>query len=63
MIDDALMMFQPKSYEFGYAVKDPYTGNDYGRKETSDGNTVQGEYRVQLPDGRTQIGNIFILLS
>lgn len=48
-------MLQPKSYEFGYAVKDDYTGNDYKRQETSDGNQVKGEYRVQLPDGRTQI--------
>lgn len=47
--------FQPKSYEFGYAVKDDYSGNDYKRREQSDGNQVNGEYRVQLPDGRTQI--------
>ncbi|GLV45911.1 Cuticular protein 50Cb [Carabus blaptoides fortunei] len=46
---------EPKSYEFGYAVKDDYTGNDYKRREASDGNQVNGEYRVQLPDGRTQI--------
>ncbi|KAK2580536.1 hypothetical protein KPH14_007671 [Odynerus spinipes] len=45
----------PKSYEFGYAIKDAATGNDFGRRETSDGETVRGEYRVQLPDGRTQI--------
>nr|CAD7262133.1 unnamed protein product [Timema shepardi] len=46
---------EPKSYQFGYAVKDYASGNDYNRKESSDGNTVQGEYRVLLPDGRTQI--------
>ncbi|XP_023708927.1 pro-resilin [Cryptotermes secundus] len=46
---------QPKSYKFGYAVRDYASGNDYNRHETSDGNTIQGEYRVQLPDGRTQI--------
>ncbi|KAF2887228.1 hypothetical protein ILUMI_18946 [Ignelater luminosus] len=45
----------PKSYEFGYQVKDDYSGNNYKRQEASDGNQVQGEYRVQLPDGRTQI--------
>lgn len=50
-----LLMFQPKSYQFGYAVRDYASGNDYNRHETSDGNTIQGEYRVQLPDGRTQI--------
>ncbi|XP_039761760.1 pro-resilin-like [Pararge aegeria] len=45
----------PKSYEFGYSVKDAQSGNDYDRREMSDGNVVRGEYRVQLPDGRTQI--------
>ncbi|KAJ2939088.1 hypothetical protein O0L34_g10276 [Tuta absoluta] len=45
----------PKSYEFGYSVKDAQSGNDYNRHETSDGNIVRGEYRVALPDGRTQI--------
>ncbi|KAF9796278.1 hypothetical protein SFRURICE_005197, partial [Spodoptera frugiperda] len=45
----------PKSYEFGYSVKDAQSGNDYDRKESSDGNVVRGEYRVHLPDGRTQI--------
>jgi hypothetical protein len=49
------ILFQPKSYEFGYSVKDQATGNDFGRRESSDGETVRGEYRVQLPDGRTQI--------
>ncbi|XP_966720.1 pro-resilin [Tribolium castaneum] len=46
---------EPKAYEFGYQVKDEYSGNNYNRKEASDGNQVRGEYRVQLPDGRTQI--------
>ncbi|XP_060807909.1 pro-resilin-like [Amyelois transitella] len=46
---------EPKSYEFGYSVKDAQSGNDYDRRESSDGNVVRGEYRVQLPDGRTQI--------
>ncbi|KAJ8922100.1 hypothetical protein NQ315_004032 [Exocentrus adspersus] len=46
---------EPKSYEFGYQVKDDYTGTNYNRKEASDGNQVRGEYRVALPDGRTQI--------
>ena len=36
-------------------MKDAASGNDFGRRETSDGETVRGEYRVQLPDGRTQI--------
>lgn len=36
-------------------MKDDYSGNNYNRQEASDGNQVRGEYRVQLPDGRTQI--------
>ncbi|XP_063229933.1 nematocyst expressed protein 4-like [Bacillus rossius redtenbacheri] len=42
-------------YDFNYAVKDDYHGNDFSRNEVSDGDVVQGEYRVQLPDGRLQI--------
>lgn len=34
---------------------DPPSGNDYSQRESSDGNVVQGEYRVLLPDSRTQI--------
>lgn len=49
------LYFQPKSYEFGYAVKDSASGNDFGRSETSDGDTVRGEYRVKMADGRTQM--------
>jgi len=37
-------------YNFAYAVKDFY-GNDYNREETSDGNVVNGQYKVLLPDG------------
>lgn len=36
-------------------MKDDYTGTNYNRQESSDGNQVTGEYRVQLPDGRMQI--------
>lgn len=55
--------FQPKSYEFGYSVKDAQSGNDYNRRESSDGNVVKGEYRVALPDGRTQIGEFTLSIS
>lgn len=47
--------FQAKPYEFGYAVKDHHTGTDFGQQEASDGHNVKGQYRVVLPDGRTQI--------
>ncbi len=38
-----------------FLVVDPATDQNYGHRETSDGNVVEGEYRVLLPDGRTQI--------
>ncbi|KAL1502361.1 hypothetical protein ABEB36_007510 [Hypothenemus hampei] len=46
---------EPQSYEFGYRVKDDYSGSNYDQREESDGHQVRGEYRVALPDGRTQI--------
>ncbi|KAK7073833.1 hypothetical protein SK128_017592, partial [Halocaridina rubra] len=42
-------------FDFEYAVKDDYKNLDFGHKSNSDGNVVTGEYRVVLPDGRTQI--------
>jgi len=42
-------------YEFAWAVKDEPSYNDYAHSEKSDGNVVTGQYRVLLPDGRTQI--------
>jgi len=41
-------------YDFNYAVKDDYTGNDFGHQESRDGYNTQGLYYVQLPDGRLQ---------
>ncbi|KAI4478299.1 hypothetical protein M0804_011953 [Polistes exclamans] len=46
---------RPQPYNFQYQVYDPPSGNDYSQRESSDGNLVQGEYRVLLPDSRTQI--------
>ncbi|CAL4126077.1 unnamed protein product, partial [Meganyctiphanes norvegica] len=42
-------------FDFAYAVKDDYTGNDFAHDESSDGHVTSGSYRVALPDGRTQI--------
>ncbi|XP_027237316.1 cuticle protein 7-like [Penaeus vannamei] len=42
-------------FDFAYGVVDHYSGNDYSHNSNSDGNVVKGEYRVLLPDGRTQI--------
>jgi hypothetical protein len=37
-------------------VKDGYSGADFDKTETQDaGGNVQGEYRVNLPDGRVQV--------
>ncbi|XP_047472513.1 cuticle protein 7-like [Penaeus chinensis] len=44
----------PAKYEFNYAVKDDYSGNDFGHQESRNGYDTQGTYYVQLPDGRLQ---------
>ncbi len=46
----------PTPYNYGYGVSDPVTGSNFGANEESDGvGNTAGEYRVLLPDGRTQI--------
>lgn len=42
-------------YAFAYEVIDPASDANFGHRESSDGYLVEGEYRVLLPDGRTQI--------
>ena len=44
----------PAKYDFNYAVKDDYSGNDFGHQEARDGYDTQGNYYVLLPDGRLQ---------
>ncbi|XP_063589704.1 cuticle protein 7-like [Penaeus indicus] len=44
----------PAKYSFNYAVKDDYSGNDFGHQEARDGYNTQGSYFVLLPDGRLQ---------
>ena len=52
----ALVVGPAKPYSFAYEVVDSAGGNAYGHRENSDGNGVtEGEYRVVLPDTRTQI--------
>ncbi|XP_063884559.1 cuticle protein 7-like [Scylla paramamosain] len=41
-------------YNAQYAVKDDYSGNDFGAQEARDGYSTQGSYHVLLPDGRLQ---------
>lgn len=40
-------------FDFSYAVNE--NGNDFSHNAISDGDVTTGEYRVALPDGRTQI--------
>ena len=47
--------FSPKPYAFEYGVEDSYSGAAFGQTETSDTKLTNGNYRVALPDGRTQI--------
>jgi len=47
--------YPPKPYNFNYAVNDHYSGANFRQQEASDGNKVNGQYTVLLPDGRTQI--------
>lgn len=42
------------TYTYEYAVKDDYTSNDFGAKESRDGALTNGKYYVALPDGRLQ---------
>ena len=46
----------PKPFAYQYGVNDDYSGTKFDKAETQDdyGN-VKGEYKVLLPDGRTQI--------
>ena len=47
----------PPAYDFSYGVQgDSYTGSaSFGHNENRNGYTTNGEYRVALPDGRTQV--------
>ena len=45
----------PMPFGYGFGVNDQYNGIDFGHHTNSDGKVTTGEYRVLLPDGRTQI--------
>ncbi|KAK4306579.1 hypothetical protein Pmani_021628 [Petrolisthes manimaculis] len=40
---------------FSYGVNDHQTGNQFAHQQSQENNATSGEYRVALPDGRTQI--------
>merc|ERR1711910_276184 len=46
--------YGPVSYSYDWAVKDDYSGNNYGQTETRNDKSTVGSYYVALPDGRTQ---------
>merc|ERR1712223_864397 len=46
---------EPAVYQYGYAVADDYSKANFAQNENRDGYATHGEYRVALPDGRTQI--------
>ena len=45
----------PPAYNYAYAVNDAVSGSNFDASENRNGYTTNGEYRVALPDGRTQI--------
>ena len=45
----------PAYYSYEYAVNDDYANTHFNANEARDGYATNGEYRVALPDGRTQV--------
>ncbi len=45
----------PAVYNYGYAVKDDYSGVDFSANEERNGYATNGGYSVLLPDGRRQV--------
>merc|ERR1719232_651066 len=45
----------PAKYQYEYAVADEYAEVNFGANEARDGYSTYGEYRVALPDCRTQV--------
>lgn len=44
---------EPALYNFDWSVNDGFA-NNYGQRESRDGPHTEGEYYVDLPDGRQQ---------
>ena len=51
----------PKQYNFGYSVKDSYSGDTYSHHEQKIGESTKGEYKVLLPDGLVQVLTLELL--
>ena len=43
------------TYDFAYNIRDDDTGAAFSQRETREGKSTKGEYRVKLPDGRIQV--------
>ncbi|XP_042226793.1 cuticle protein-like [Homarus americanus] len=52
--------YEPAKYDFEWSVKDEEYGNDFGHKESRDGDHTQGSYYVQLPDSRHQTVTYYV---
>ncbi|XP_043204557.1 glycine-rich cell wall structural protein 1.0-like [Amphibalanus amphitrite] len=48
------------NYNYGYSVKDPYSGVDIDAQENRYGYQTQGSYGTTLPDGRRQNVNYIV---
>merc|ERR1712025_82249 len=46
---------EPPVYNYQYGVSDDYSGSKFSAQENRNNYDTAGEYRVNLPDGRTQI--------
>lgn len=46
---------EPANYKFGYAVKDPHTGDHKEAWEARDGDVVKGSYSLYEPDGTHRV--------
>lgn len=47
--------FTKKQYAFSYTVRDMHSGDDFSHTQQQKNGAVKGTYKVQLPDGRTQV--------
>ncbi|XP_045610777.2 adhesive plaque matrix protein-like, partial [Procambarus clarkii] len=45
----------PTEYDFGYGVADNYHGTNFGHSEKREGYRTEGQYFVDLPDGRRMV--------
>lgn len=44
-----------KQYAFSYTVRDTESGDDFSHTQHQKNGAISGTYKVQLPDGRTQV--------